>query len=414
MLKTPSCSLYDVTDFPMLQKKVHGKPLIYFDSAATALKPRSVIDAISRFYEEEYGTVHRAVYTLSLASTALYSSVRKQVQQFLNAAHEEEIIFTKGTTEAINLVAASFGKAFLKPGDEVIISEMEHHSNIVPWQLICEEKGAVLKVIPITDGGELDLEAYRTLLSARTKIVAVTHMSNALGTINPIKNIIAMAHEWGAKVLIDGAQSAPHIPVDVQDLDADFFAFSGHKAFGPTGIGVLYGKRELLDKMPPYQGGGDMIAHVSFEKTTYQALPLKFEAGTPMIASVIGLGKALSYIEAVGKVNSMRYEEDLLFYATQQLQTIPHLKIIGTAKHKGPIISFVISGIHPSDLGVLLDLHGIAVRTGHHCAQPLMQRFNIPGTVRLSFAPYNTIEEIDFFIKSLKDLIQLIPVSAEK
>ena len=285
---------------------------------------------------------------------------------------------------------------------------MEHHSNIVPWQLICEEKGAILKVIPITDAGELDLDVYKRLLSSKTRVVAITHMSNAIGTINPIKEIITLAHAWGAKVLIDGAQSAPHLPIDVQDLDADFFAFSGHKVFGPTGVGVLYGKKELLEKMPPYQGGGDMIAHVSFEKTTYQSLPLKFEAGTPMIASVIGLGVALSYIEEVGKSNIRHYEEELLGYATKQLEEIPGLKVIGTAKHKGPIISFVIPGIHSLDLGVLLDLQGIAVRTGHHCAQPLMQRFNISGTVRLSFAPYNTIEEIDFFVKTLKDIMQTL------
>ncbi len=406
MLKTPSCSLYSAADFPMLKKKIHGKSLVYFDSAATSLKPQEVIDAISEFYGEKYGTVHRAIYALSLESTALYGGVRKQVQKFLNAEFEEEIIFTKGTTESINLVAASFGKAFLKPGDEVILSEMEHHSNIVPWQLICEEKGAILKVIPITDAGELDLDVYRTLLSSKTKMVAITHMSNAIGTINPIKEIITLAHAWGAKVLIDGAQSAPHLCIDVQDLDADFFAFSGHKVFGPTGVGVLYGKKELLEKMPPYQGGGDMIAHVSFEKTTYQSLPLKFEAGTPMIASVIGLGRALSYIEEVGKPNIRHYEEELLGYATKQLEEIPGLKVIGTAKHKGPIISFVIPGIHSLDLGVLLDLQGIAVRTGHHCTQPLMQRFNIPGTVRLSFAPYNTIEEIDFFVKTLKEILK--------
>ena len=401
-------SLCNLEDFPMLQKKIHGKPLVYFDSAATSLKPYSVIEAITQFYEESYGTVHRAVYTLSLESTALYAGVRRQVQQFLNAAHEEEIIFTKGTTEAINLVAASFGKAFLKPGDDVIISEMEHHSNIVPWQLICEEKGAHLKVIPITDRGEIDLAAYRKLLSVRTKMVAVTHVSNALGTINPIKEMIAQAHEWGAKVFIDGAQSAPHMTVDVQDLDADFFAFSGHKAFGPTGVGVLYGKKELLEVMPPYQGGGDMIAHVSFEKTTYQPLPLKFEAGTPQISAVIGLGRALKYIESLARENIKRYEEELLVYATKQLEMIPHLKIIGTAQNKGPIISFIIPGIHHLDLGVLLDLQGIAVRTGHHCAQPLMQRFNVSGMVRLSFAPYNTIQEIDYFIEKLKEIISTI------
>ncbi len=405
MLKTPSVCCRE--DFSMLQKKIHGKPLVYFDSAATSLKPDSVIQTISEFYRENYGTVHRAVYTLSLESTSLYGEVRRQVKQFLNAAHEEEIIFTKGTTDSINLVAASFGKAFFKTGDEVIISEMEHHSNIVPWQLICEEKGAILKVIPVTDRGELDLEVYKQLLSEKTKMVAITHVSNALGTINPIKEMIALAHERGAKVLIDGAQSAPHMLVDVQDLDADFFAFSGHKIFGPTGVGILYGKRELLEKMPPYQGGGDMIAHVSFKKTTYQALPLKFEAGTPMIGAVIGLGAALRYVESLGRDTLQRYEEALLLYATEHLQKIPSLKIIGTSPHKGPIISFVIPGFHPLDLGVLLDLQAIAVRTGHHCAQPLMERFKVPGMVRLSFAPYNTLEEIDYFIEKLTEIITI-------
>lgn len=391
-------------DFPMLQKKIHGKPLVYFDSAATSLKPYSVIEAIKEFYQDRYGTVHRAVYTLSLESTSLYGQVRKLVKQFLNAAYEEEIIFTKGTTDSINLVAASFGKAFFKAGDEVIISEMEHHANIVPWQLMCEERGAVLKVIPVTDQGELDLEVYKRMLSDKTKMVAITHMSNALGTINPIKEMIALAHERGAKVLIDGAQSAPHIGVDVQDLQADFFAFSGHKIFGPTGVGVLYGRKELLEQMPPYQGGGDMIAQVSFKKTTYQPLPLKFEAGTPMIGAVIGLGAALRYVESIGRESLERYEEKLLLYATQKLEMVSDLKVVGTSLHKGPIISFVMPGLHPFDLGILLDLQGIAVRTGHHCAQPLMERFKTPGMVRLSFAPYNTFEEIDYFIEKLKNI----------
>ncbi|MDP1879944.1 MAG: cysteine desulfurase [Parachlamydiaceae bacterium] len=391
-------------DFPMLNKTMHGKPLIYFDSAATAQKPKAVIDAISEFYTNHYGTVHRAVYELASCSTKNYQAVRQHLRKFLNAAKEEEIIFTRGTTESINLVAYSFGKAFVHPGDEILISAMEHHSNIVPWQLMCEDRGAVLKVIPMNDSGELLIEEYEKLLNSKTKLVAVTHLSNSLGTINPIKKMIQMAHHAGAKVLIDGAQSTPHMKIDVQDLDADFFVFSGHKLYGPTGIGVLYGKECLLNQMPPYQGGGDMIESVTFEKTTYQKLPLKFEAGTPMIAEVIGLGAAVQYIESIGLDHIGKHEQELLRYATERMQEIPGLKIIGNAQEKGSLISFTLEGVHPLDIGTFLDLQGIAIRTGHHCAQPVMQRFHVFATARASFAFYNTKEEVDIFVAALQDI----------
>jgi cysteine desulfurase/selenocysteine lyase len=384
------------------------KGCIYLDSAATALKPQDVIDAMDRYYTEEYGTVHRAVYSLAAHATAAYSQTREAARAFLNAAYFDEIVFTKGTTEAINLVAASYGKAVLKPGDDVIISAMEHHSNIVPWQLICQATGAHLKVIPMNERGELILEAYKALLSPRTKIVSVAHISNALGTLNPIEEIISLAHAKGAKVFIDGAQSAPHMPVDVQALDADFFAFSGHKAFGPTGIGILYGKRELLELMPPYQGGGDMIETVAFDKTTYQKPPLKFEAGTPNIAGVIGLKAALDYIESLGRENIAVYEEELLAYATAKLSAIPNLKIIGTAAKKGPIITFIIKGVHSLDIGTLLDARQICIRTGHLCAQPALKHFSLSQASRLSLAPYNTFEEIDYFVDALKGVQTLL------
>ncbi|NGX43261.1 MAG: Cysteine desulfurase [Chlamydiae bacterium] len=393
-------------DFPMLRKQMHGKPLIYFDSAATAQKPQTVIDTICHFYEEHYGTVHRAVYELALHSTEEYQQVRNKVRDFIHAKKSEEIIYTRGTTESINLVAYSFGKAFVKPGDEVIVSQIAHHSNIVPWQILCEDRGASLRVIPCNDRGELDLEAYRKLLSNKTKIVAMSHVCNSLGTINPIKTMIRMAHDAGAKVLIDGAQASPHLPIDVQDLDADFYAFSGHKTFGPTGIGILYGKEELLNQMPPYQGGGDMIKNVTFEKTTYNDLPLKFEAGTPMIAEVLGLGAAIDYLNAIGMENIQTWEQELLHHATQQIETTEGLKIIGTAKEKGAILSFIVEGIHHLDIGTLLDLQGIAVRTGHHCTQPVMDRFHIPGTTRASFALYNTKAEIDRFVEVLHKVIK--------
>ncbi len=395
-------------DFPMLCQTMHGKPLVYLDSAATAQKPQVMIDAITHFYQSQYGTVHRAVYELAVRSSQNYQLTRRKVQNFLHAAKMEEIIFTRGTTESINLIAYSFGKAFVCPGDEILISAMEHHSNIVPWQILCEDRGAILKVIPIDENGELLLEEYVKLLTSRTRLVAITHISNALGTLNPVKQIITLAHERGAKVLIDGAQSAPHMKIDVQDLDADFFVFSGHKIFGPTGIGVLYGKEQWLKQMPPYQGGGDMIETVTFLQTTYQELPLKFEAGTPMIAEVIGLGAALDYVNAIGLDHIQKWERQLLEYATTRLKQIPGLQIIGTAAEKGALISFVIQGIHSLDLGTLLDLKGIAIRTGHHCAQPIMRFFGIPSTVRLSFAFYNTFEDIDQFLMALQDAIRLL------
>lgn len=395
-------------DFPMLKKMMHGRPLVYFDSAATAQKPQQVIDSITNFYTNHYGTVNRAVYEIASESTKEYQETRRKAQRFLNASLTEEIIFTRGTTESINLIAYSFGKAFVKPGDNVIITELEHHSNIVPWQIMCEDRGATLRVVPINDRGELLLDEYAKLLDDKTKIVAVAHVSNSLGTLNPVKQIIEMAHTAGAKVLVDGAQAAPHRPLDMQDLDADFYVFSGHKVYGPTGIGVLYGKAALLNAMPPYQGGGDMIDTVTFAKTTYTELPLKFEAGTPMIAEIIGLGAALDYLMAIGMANIQRREHELLVYATEQMQQIDKLKIIGTAREKGGIISFAIEGAHPLDIGTLLDLRGIAVRTGHHCAQPAMRHFNVPGTARASFGLYNTKEEIDRFVTALKEVIALL------
>lgn len=394
-------------DFPMLHKTMHGKPLIYFDSAATAQKPKTVIDAMTDFYCNHYGTVHRAVYELSLHSSKEYLNVRSKVQAFLNAAKKDEIIFTRGTTESINLVAYSFGKAFIQPGDEILISEMEHHSNIVPWQICCEDRGAILKIIPMNDQGVLDLDAFASLVTSKTKLVAIAHVSNALGTINPIKEMAAIAHAKGAKVLVDGAQAAPHLPIDVQDLSVDFYVFSGHKIYGPTGIGVLYGKEELLDAMPPYQGGGDMIEKVTFEKTTYNTLPLKFEAGTPMIAEVVGMGAAIEYLTAIGMEDIRNWEHELIAYATKQVSDIPGLSIIGQAPNKGAILSFSIEGIHPLDIGTMLDIKGIAIRTGHHCAQPVMQHFRLPGTTRASFGIYNTKEEIDIFTNSLLEILPL-------
>lgn len=395
-------------DFPMLGKTMHGKPLVYLDSAATAQKPVAVIDAITSFYHDHYGTVHRAVYQLALKSTEEYQRTRQKVRAFLNAAKDEEIIFTRGTTESINLVAYSFGKAFVKPGDEILISAMEHHSNIVPWQILCEDRGATLKVIPMNERGELLLEEYAKLLNPRTRLVAVTHVSNSLGTLNPIKQIVSMAHQAGAKVLVDGAQSAPHLKVDVQNLDADFFVFSGHKLMGPTGIGILYGKAELLNQMPPYQGGGDMIETVTFPKTTYNVLPLKFEAGTPMIAEVMGLGAAIDYIQSIGIEAIRNWEHELLDYATAKLEEVPGLKIIGQAAQKGALISFVIEGLHSLDIGTFLDLKGIAIRTGHHCAQPVMNFFHVPATARASFACYNTKEEVDYLAASLHDVVRML------
>lgn len=395
-------------DFPMLKKSMHGKPLIYLDSAATAQKPQCVIDAITQFYSNQYGTVHRAVYELSVNSTQEYQHVRAQIASFLNAAKPSEIVFTRGTTESINMVAYSFGKAFVKPGDEVIISEMEHHSNIVPWQILCEDKKAILKVVPMNDKGELMMNELAKLLSEKTKIVSVAHVANSLGTINPIKEIAAMVHSAGAKLLVDGAQAAPHMQIDVQDLGADFYVFSGHKVYGPTGIGILYGREALLDMMPPYQGGGDMIETVTFPKTTYNVLPLKFEAGTPMIAEVYGIGAAIDYVSKIGMENIQRWEHGLLEYATQAMQEIDGLRIIGTAANKGAIISFFVEGIHPLDLGTMLDLRGVAIRTGHHCAQPTMRHFGLSATARASFALYNDKNDIDRFVSALKDVIRML------
>lgn len=393
-------------DFPMLSQAMHGKPFVYLDSAATYQKPHAVIDAMTNFYREHYGTVHRAIYQMAAWSTEHYEEVRQKVRRFLNAAKSEEIIFTRGATESINLVAYSFGKAFVKPGDEILISAMEHHSNIVPWQILCEDRGAILKIIPMNGKGELILEEYAKLLTPRTKLVAFTHVSNALGTVNPVKEMAAMAHQAGAKVLVDGSQSTPHVKIDLQDLDVDFFAFSGHKVMGPTGIGILYGKSDLLNRMPPYQGGGDMIDTVTFQKTTYNVLPLKFEAGTPMIAEVMGLGAAIDYIQSIGMDAIQEWEHELLIYATGKLEKIPRLKIIGQAKDKGALISFVVEGIHSLDIGSFLDLKGIALRTGHHCAQPVMNFFNVSTTARASFGCYNTKEEIDYLAESLEAIVQ--------
>lgn len=385
-------------DFPLFQ----SRSLIYLDSAATSQKPYSVIEAMRQFYAERYGTVHRAVYDLAAGATAAYQNVRLQVAQFLNAS-PEEIIFTKGTTEALNLLAHSFGKAFIHPGDEVIISEIEHHANLVPWQIMCRERGAHLKFIPVNDRSELILEEYEKLLTERTRLVSLAHISNVTGTHHPIEQIIAMAHAKGAKVVIDGAQAAAHLPVDVTSLDADFYAFSGHKAFGPTGVGILYGKKELLKKMPPYQTGGDMIQKVTLTETSYQEPPLRFEAGTPMIAEVIGLGAAIEYMESLGRDQIAVYEGQLLHEATLQLQEIPGLRIIGTAPKKGAIISFILEGVHPLDLGTFLNLKNIACRTGHQCAQPAMHRFGLTSVTRISFAPYNTLTEIPLLVSALHE-----------
>ncbi len=398
-------------EFPMLHQTMHGKPFIYFDSAATSHKPRCVIDSLANFYREKYATVHRSLYDFASQATTLYNAVRKQVKDFLNAPFIEEIIFTRGTTDGINLVASSFGKAFVQRGDEIIISEMEHHSNILPWQFLCEERGAHLKVIPINDKGELLLDAYEKLLTDRTKIVAVAHMANATGTINPVEDIIKLAHAHGAKVLIDGAQAAAHMPVDVQRLGADFYAFSGHKAYGPTGIGVLFGKRALLERMPPYQGGGDMVDVVTLHSSSFQAPPLKFEAGTPMIGEVIGLGEAIAFIESIGRERMAAWEKELMEHATKRLHEIKGLKIIGSADRKGGLISFSIDGVHPLDIGTLLDIRGIAVRTGQLCAQPLLQRFHLSSMTRISFGVYNTFEEVDHFINDLKEVLLLLQPS---
>jgi len=382
-------------DFPILQQTVHAKPLVYLDSAATSQKPRVVIDAIARFYTEECANVHRGVYALSERATQAYDEARAAVQRFVNARAPREIVFVRGTTEAINLVAHSFARTRLQPDDEIIVSAMEHHANIVPWQLVCQERGAVLRVVPITDDGELVLQDYERLLGPRTKMVAITHVSNALGTVNPVGQIVAMAHARNVPVLIDGAQAAPHLRLDVQALGCDFYAFSGHKVYGPTGIGVLYGKAGLLEAMPPYQAGGNMIRSVTFERTTFNDIPERFEAGTPHIAGALGLGAALDYVGAVGLDAIAAYERELLVYATQALAAIPGVRVIGTARQKVSILSFVVDGVHPHDVATVLDREGIAVRAGHHCAQPLMHRLGLQATTRASLAFYNTRDEID-------------------
>lgn len=394
-------------DFPILKQLVYGKNLIYFDNGATSQKPQVVIDAITKYYSKDNANIHRGVHYLSQIATNDYEESRKVIQKYINAAKSEEIIFTKGTTDAINLVAHSFGE-LLKAGDEILISAMEHHSNIVPWQMLCERKGCVLRIIPINEEGEIIQEEYDKLLSNKTKLVAITHISNTLGTINPVRTMTEKAHFVGAKILIDGAQSIQHNKIDVLDINCDFFVFSGHKVFGPTGIGVLYGKEAMLNEMPPYQGGGDMIAKVSFHKTTYNELPFKFEAGTPHIAGAICLGTAIQYLNTLDMDAVLRYEADLVDYAEGLLDTFEGLRIIGQAKKKTSVVSFVIDGIHPFDLGTLLDKQGIAVRTGHHCTQPLMDFYKIPGTTRASFAFYNTKEEIDIFIGAVERAISML------
>ena len=403
---------YDVrkvrADFPILNERIHGKPLVYLDNAATTQKPQSVLDALNHYYEHDNANIHRGVHLLSERATWAYEQARVKVQKFLNAAKSNEIIYVRNATEGINLVAQTYGRKHVGEGDEIIISAMEHHCNIVPWQMLCEEKGANLRVIPMNDAGELLLDEYEKLITPRTKFVSIVHMSNALGTINPVKEIIETAHRHGIPVLVDAAQSAYHIPLDVQDLDCEFLVFSGHKLYGPTGIGVLYGKEEFLNAMPPWMGGGDMIRTVTFEKTTYNALPYKLEAGTPHIAGGIGLGAAIDYLNELGMDRLAVHEHELLEYGTDALQTVPGLTLIGTAREKASVFSFVLDDIHPHDAGTILDQEGIAVRTGHHCAQPVMQRYSIPATIRASLACYNTKEEIDVLVRGLHRVAEVM------
>ena len=394
-------------DFPVLRQTVNGKPLVYLDNAASSQVPQVVIDRGSIYLEDEHSNIHRGVHYLSQKATTAYEGAREKVKRFINARDAKECIFVRGATEGINLVMHGYGRKFIGPGDEIIISAMEHHANIVPWQMLCEEKGATLRVIPMNDAGELILDSYKTLLSEKTKFVAITHVSNALGTVNPVKEMIDEAHKYGVPVLIDGAQSAPHMLVDVQDLDCDFFAFSGHKMFAPTGSGVVYGKAELLEQMNPFQGGGDMIKSVTFEKTTYAGLPNKFEAGTPAIASQIGLGASIDYLSTINRAKATAHEHELLSYATERLKAIEGVRIIGTAREKASVLSFVIDDIHPHDIGTILDQEGIAVRAGHHCAQPVMQRFNVPATARASFAFYHTQEEVDVLARTIERVIEI-------
>jgi cysteine desulfurase/selenocysteine lyase len=394
-------------DFPVLRQTVNGKPLVYLDNAASSQVPQVVVERGSVYLEHEHSNIHRGVHYLSVKATTAYEGAREKVKRFINAREAKECIFVRGATEGINLVMHGYGRKFIGAGDEVIISAMEHHSNIVPWQMLCEEKNARLRVIPMNDAGELLLDEYEALLNERTKFVAVTHVSNSLGTINPIKGMIESAHKYGVPVLIDGAQSAPHMPIDVQDLDCDFYTLSGHKMFAPTGSGIVYGKARLLEEMNPFQGGGDMIRSVTFEKTTYAGLPNKFEAGTPAIASQIGLGAAIDYLNGIGREQAMAYEEELLRYATERLSAIEGVRIIGTARQKTGVLSFVIDGVHPHDIGTILDQEGIAVRAGHHCAQPVMQHFKVPATARASFAFYNTKEEVEALARTIEKVIEI-------
>lgn len=394
-------------DFPVLHQTVNGKPLAYLDNAASSQVPQLVIERGTRYLREEHSNIHRGVHYLSQRATSAYEGAREKVRRFINAREARECIFVRGATEGINLVMHGYGRKFVGPGDEIVISEMEHHANIVPWQMLCEEKGARLRVIPMNDAGELLLDEYEALLNERTKIVAVTHVSNALGTVNPIKEIVRIAHARGIPVLVDGAQAAPHLPIDVQDLDCDFYAISGHKMFGPTGSGVLYGKAELLERMNPFMGGGDMIRSVTFERTIYAGLPNKFEAGTPAIASQIGLGAAIDYLNSIDRAAAYAYEQELLRYATERLSKIEGVRIIGTAREKASVISFTVENVHPHDIGTILDQEGIAIRAGHHCAQPVMQHFKIPATARASFAFYNTKEEVDRLAAAIEKVIEV-------
>ncbi len=394
-------------DFPILRERIHGKPLVYLDNGATSQKPQKVIDTIDRYYREENSNIHRGVHQLSERATAAYEAARGKLRSFINARSDKEIILVRGTTEAINLVAQSYARTFLQNGDEIVVSAMEHHSNIVPWQMVCGQIGARLRVAPINHRGEIVMEEYERLLNERTKLVAVTHVSNALGTVVPVKQMTALAHERGVPVLLDGAQAVPHLKVDVRDLDCDFYAFSGHKLFGPTGVGVLYGREDLLEKMPPYQGGGDMISLVTFEKTHYNVLPYKFEAGTPNIAGVIGLGAAVDYLEELDWEQVVAHENELLRHATEALEEIGPVKIIGTAREKAGVLSFVIEHVHAHDVGTILDQEGVAVRAGHHCAMPVMQRFGVPATARASFAFYNSMEEIDVLVKAVRRVLKV-------
>jgi len=395
-------------DFPILHQQVHGRPLVYLDSANTTQKPRAVIDAMSAFYEHDNANIHRATHLLSERATRAYEKSRVRLQRFVNARDSREIVFTKGCTDSINLVAHTLGRSRLRPGDEVLVSWMEHHSNIVPWQLVCEQTGATLRAAPIDDRGELRMDLFESLLGERTRIVSIIHVSNALGTINPVEDIARLAHARGAVVLVDGAQAAAHLPIDVQAIDADFYAFSGHKMCGPTGTGVLYGKAALLEELPPYQGGGDMIASVSFEKTTYNTLPYKFEAGTPNIAGMVGLGAAVEYFEQLDREAAAAHEAALLAYATDRVREVPGLRVLGEARQKSSVLSFVVDGIHPHDLGTVLDREGVAIRTGQHCAQPVMDRFGITATARASFAFYNTKDEVDALVTALHKARELL------